>query len=131
MAQLITNAQKAKIFAVCNELGIDNDLLHELIFAVTGCHSLRNLTMAQGIMIIDRLEGKSAPAGMATYRQKCFIEALAKEIGWTEENGTVSMVRLEGFLKARFAVNSYKWLTVKKASEVIEALKDMKSRQKS
>lgn len=131
MVKSITNAQKAKIFALCRESGVDNDLLHELVYAQTGCDSIRQLTMAQGIMVIDRLEGRTTTMGMATPGQRRFIESLARQLGWVLENRKVDMARLEGFLKAKFQVGSYKSLTVKKASEVIEALKDMNVRNKS
>ena len=131
MAALITPMQRSKIFAEAKELGIDNELLHELVYAETGCRSLRMLTMVQAARVIDRLEGKTTPKGMATPKQKRFIESLLKQIGWTGDDGVPDMARLEGFLRARFNVDSYKWLTIKKASEVIEALKDMKARSKS
>ena len=131
MAALITAMQRSKIFAEAKELGIDNDLLHELIFAETGCRSMRMLTMVQAAKVIDRLEGKSTPKGIATPKQKRFIESLMKQLGWKLDDGTPDMTRLEGFLRARFKVDSYKWLTVGKASQVIEALKEMKERNKS
>lgn len=131
MAAMITPLQRSKIFALCNETGIDNDLLHELIYAEAGCTSIRQLTMAQAQMVIDRLEGKMSPKGMATPKQRRFIESLTRELGWMTADRKADMERLEGFLKARFKVSSYKWLTVKKAGQVIEALKEMKTRAKT
>lgn len=128
MAAMITPGQRSKIFAICKELGIDDDLLHELVYAETGCTSLRQLTMVRAMNVIDRLEGKNTPKGMATPKQKRFMEALARENGWALEDGSVDMDRLLGFIKARFKVESYQWLTSRKASQVIEALKDMKDR---
>lgn len=131
MAGLITRAQMAKIYALAAELGLDNDLLHELVSAETGRNSIKALTIPEAVLIIDRLQGHGTPKGMATPRQKRFIENLLKEIGWVVENGMPDITRLESFLRARFAVDSYQWLTVRKASEVIEALKDMRIRTKA
>lgn len=128
MAALITHRQMAKIYALSKELGLDNDLIHELVLAETGKNSLKALTVPEGILIIDRLQGHGTPKGMATPRQKRFIEGLLKNIGWVLEDGTADITRLEGLLRSKFGVDSYKWLTVKKASDVIEALKDMKTR---
>lgn len=131
MAGTITRAQMAKIHVLAAERGLDNDLLHELVSAETGRSSIKALTIPEAILIIDRLQGHGTPKGMASLRQKRFIESLLKEIGWVMENGMPDITRLEGFLRARFSVDSYQWLTVRKASEVIEALKDMKTRAKA
>ncbi len=110
MAGLITRAQMAKIYALSKELGLDIDLIHELVSAETGRNSLKDLTVLEGILIIDRLQGHGTPKGMATSRQKRFIG---------------------GLLRSKFRVDSYQWLTVRKAREVIKALKNMKVRIKA
>lgn len=130
MAGLITYRQLQKIYALSKELGLDNDLIHELVYAETGKDSIKALTVPEGILIIDRLQGHGTPKGMATPRQKRFIEGLLKNIGWVLEDGTADITRLEGLLRSKFGVDSYKWLTTKKASEVIEALKALKTRMK-
>ncbi len=126
----MTKAQRAKIFAVCREQAIDNDLLHELVYAETGCGSLKELSSLQAIQVIDRLEGQSTPKGMATASQKRYLEALLKEIGWTTPEGGADLSRLEAFVKSRYKVDSLKWLTSLAAGKAIEALKDMKARTK-
>lgn len=130
MARAMTKAQRAKIYAVCREQAIDNDLLHELVYAETGCSSLKELSGSQAILVIDRLEGRSTPKGMATAKQKRFLEALLKEIGWRLEDGSADWSRLEAFIRQQYKVDSLKWLTSKTAGKAIEALKDMKSRMK-
>lgn len=126
----MTRAQRAKIYAVCREQAIDNDLLHELVYAETGCCSLKELSGSQAIIVIDRLEGRSTPKGMATTKQKRFMEALLKEIDWRLEDGSADWTRLEAFVRQRYKVDSLKWLTSKTAGKTIEALKDMKERMK-
>lgn len=130
MAGTMTNAQRAKIYAVCREQAIDNDLLHELVYAETGCSSLKNLSSRQALQVIDRLEGRSTPKGMATPKQKRFLEALLKEVGWVLEDDSADWARLEAFIQNQYKVDSLKWLTSKTAGKAIEALKDMKARMK-
>lgn len=130
MAGTMTKAQRAKIYAVCREQAIDNDLLHELVYAETGCSSLKDLSGKQAISVIDRLEGRSTPKGMATAKQKRFLEALLKENGWVLPDGSADWARLEAFVQNQYKVDSLKWLTSRTAGKAIEALKDMKERMK-
>ncbi len=130
MTRAMTKAQRAKIYAVCRERGIDKDLLHELVYAQTGCSSLKELSGSQAILVIDRLEGRSTAKGMATARQKRFLEALLKEVGWTLPEGDADWARLEAFIQSQYKVDSIKQLTSKTAGKAIEALKDMKMRAK-
>lgn len=125
----ITRAQIAKIHVLAMEQGLDNDLLHELVSAETGRDSIKALTIPEAILIIDRLQGNGTPKGMASPRQKRFIEGLLKNIGWVGEDGRADIARLEkALLQEKFHVDSYKWMTVKTASQVIEALKEMRAR---
>lgn len=126
----MTKGQRAKIYAVCREQAIDSDLLHELVYAETGCSSLKELSSSQAILVIDRLDGQSTPKGMATIKQKRFLEALLKEIAWTLPDGGADWARLEAFVQNQYKVDSLKWLTSKTAGKTIEALKDMKARMK-
>ena len=126
----MTKAQRAKIFAVCRERAIDNDLLHELAYAETGCSSLKELSSSQALQVIDRLEGRSVPKGMATAKQKRFLEALLREIAWTTPAGGADWSRLEAFVQSRYKVDSLKQLTSRTAGKAIEALKDMKARMR-
>lgn len=132
MAGAITRAQMSKIYALSAELGLDNDLLHELVHAETGRDSIKALTIPEAILIIDRLQGNGTPKGMASPRQKRFIEGLLKSIGWVREDGKPDIARLEKeLLQKKFKVDSYKWLTVKKASEAINSLRDMQARARA
>lgn len=130
MGRTMTKAQRAKIYAVCREQAIDNDLLHELVYAETGCSSLKELSSGQALQVIDRLEGRSTPRGMATARQKQFLEALLKEAGWKLPDGSADWARLEAFVQNQYNEDSIKRLTSKTAGKAIEALKDMKARAK-
>ena len=83
------------------------------------------MTSREGIQVIDRLlrltgQEPKVPAGRATGNQKGLIRRLERELGWADDPA-----RLRGFLRARFGVESMNWLTDKKASAAIEALKAM------
>ena len=127
----VTYKQIAKIHALANELGLDEELLHALVLAETKRYSIRYLTVPEAMKVIDKLQGMVTPKGMATPKQRRFIEGLLKNIGWVLPDGKPDIAKLEKLLKSKFQTESYNWLTVKKASEVIEALKDMKNRQQS
>lgn len=130
MTRAMTKAQRAKIYAVCRERGIDKELLHELVYAQTGCSSLKELSGSQAILVIDRLEGRSTTKGMATIKQKRFLEALLKETGWTLPDGGADWDRLEAFIRSQYKAGGLKQMTSRTAGQAIEALKDMKMRAK-
>lgn len=125
--QGITSAQMRKIHMSARQNGMDDDLLHCHMAALIGKSSLKDLTIHEAIILIDSLEGKgSCPAqDAATPKQKHFIKGLAKELGWTDENGNPDMKRIDGICRQCAKVDSFRWLTKAGASNVIEALKGM------
>lgn len=125
----ITQAQLRKIYALSRERGIDSETLHAHVNALTKKASLKSLTIAEAVKVIDSLEGKAATTpGMMTAAQERYIMGMMKDMGWTDENGLPDMNRLQGFVRERFKVEHVKWLTSSKASQVIEAFKAMKAR---
>lgn len=129
MATMASSGQLRMIRALASRNGLDDDLLHEYIYAQAGVKSLRSLTMAQAISVIDKLNGKGGKTGMMTYKQESYIKALAKKLGWVTPENEADMERLTGFVKERFGVSSMRWLTSVRASKVIEALKAMLERK--
>lgn len=122
----ISYDQIKKIFALAREAGLDNEVLHELVTAVTGSESIKALTKRQGIRVIDRLNqilGHTTAADRATGKQVWQINKLAEELGWKDNPR-----RLRGFLESRQGVSHPKYLKLSQASDVIEALKAMKKR---
>jgi hypothetical protein len=53
---------------------------------------------------------------------------MAKDIGMVDEYGKLDENRLLGFIREKFQVERFEWLTSSKASQVIEALKAMNKR---
>lgn len=129
MAAKATTAQIRKIHVLAKERGMDADLLHLYIDSMVKKDSLAKLSISEAIKVIDGLAGKKAGEEMATRKQQWKITEQVKKLGWTDEKGNVEEVRLNGFLKERFGIGHFKWLTKKAASDVIEALKAMLNRQ--
>lgn len=129
----VTTSQIRKIYAMSKELGMDNELLHSFILNVTGMEHISKLTKYEAIEIIDRLEtiksGKPASStyryNMATQGQIYMIKSLEKSLGWDDNPR-----RLKGFMKKYTGVEELNWLTFKKASNLIEALKKVMYREK-
>lgn len=131
----VTYEQIKKIHVLANERGMDNDLLHEHMEMLVGKSSIRALTKQEAITLIDSLEGKAGNRNVkdrATARQLHYIYGLMKELGWTTEEGKLDLDRLNRFLrsdKAGFNLEDYRWLDIGTASNLIEALKAMITRE--
>jgi hypothetical protein len=126
----ISDGQVRMLYALARKAGMDNDLLHAKVKALTGgCEHISHLTSLQGILIIERLQQeagetpkpKAVPNDRATIAQRNLIRVLACELGWDAE-GT----RLRAFLEKCFGVSDVQFLTAAKTSSVIEAMKAMK-----
>lgn len=123
----ITPAQIRKIYAVCRERGVDSDLLHEHIAALTGRESIRAMTVMEAVRVIDSLSGRNRaqmPDG-ATARQRHYIDGLMRTLGWVDGDGNPETGRLDGMCRKYCNLDSHKWMTKRNASDIIEALKNM------
>lgn len=123
----ITNAQIRKIWVEVKKQALNEDDLYALV-GVFEKESLKNLTKAEAITLIDFLVQKSnefkieATKGMMTEAQAWKIEDYRQKLGWNTK-------ALESFIKKYAHVDHTKWLTVSKASSIIEGLKNIYSRQ--
>ena len=124
----ITPAQIRKIHLEARERGMDDDLLHIYIEQITGKRSIRELTIMEGVSVIDSFAGQDQ-AGGATMKQRHLIMKLCEELGWKDDSGKADKVRLNGFLSKRFKIDNINWLDRRTASKAIEALKAMKDRE--
>lgn len=121
---MATAAQKRMIWGIARKLHMNDGDLHSLAAGLTGCESIRQLNIQQAARVIDRL---NALAGRdrevpdrATKRQQARILAGARALGWAEEPR-----RLRGFLEKRWGVSDVRFLTLRQAGQVIEAMKAM------
>lgn len=131
----VTYEQIKKIHVLANERGMDSDLLHEHMEMLVKKSSIRELTKQEAIILIDSLEGKTGSRNVkdrATARQMHYIYGLMKELGWVDGDGKPDLDRLNRFLrsdKAGFNLEDYRWLNIGIASNLIEAFKDMVTRE--
>lgn len=118
----MTNAQIRMIYAMSKRLGMDRDELHCMVHGLTGCDSIRALSVKQGVRVIDRLNVlagvESEAPNRASKAQQRMILRLAEEMGWLGEPA-----RLRGFLEAKTGVSDVKFLSIDSARRIIEALK--------
>ncbi|MDD3410308.1 MAG: DUF1018 domain-containing protein [Eubacteriales bacterium] len=115
------------IYALARKADIDNELLHDNVKRITGCDSIKALSMTQAKAIINRLQEctgdkpRAAPMDRATNAQRGMIFALSRELGWGGDSP-----RLTAFLEKRFGVSSVAFLTTRQTGPVIEAMKSMR-----
>lgn len=128
MAEMMSAAQRGTIFALAKKAGMDNDALHDVVRLYTGRDSLKELTKTQAIWTIDALKrytGQAEPLGMVSSAQRGKVYALCRELGWTTSSGAIDMTRLEGFVAARYKIESLVWVDSATCGRLIEALKAM------
>lgn len=126
----ITQPQLRKIYASARERGLDSELLHGYVQALTGKESLKELTGREAAALIDSLEGKGATVrNPASPRQMAYIKGLMKGLGWTGADGSPDMERLDGMCRKYAKCGNHKQLDKSGASGMIEALKGMQGRE--
>lgn len=113
---MISNRQLSKIYVLVKEIGLNNDILHDLVKAMFNKTSLKKLSFIEAGRLIERLGGKNS--------QENYIRNLEKQIGWAE-----NPERLKGFIKGMFKKDSLNKLNKTEKSKLIEALKNMKGRK--
>lgn len=118
----LTGKQIQKIYAMARVSGLDDDALHDVVYGLTGCESIRRLSKQQAIRVIDRLNalagGRKDTPNRASEAQQLYILRLAREMGWTRD-----AVRLRSFLERKAGVSDVKFLKIDDARRIIEALK--------
>jgi len=128
----LSDAQRGKIFKLAAEKGLDNEMLHAYIFSLVGKSSIKELSKRDAMTIIDALIGKTQNAiHMISNKQQKYIEGLAKNYGWVDENNNLNRKKLSAWLEGKYGCSDITWLTSKKASDAIEGLKAMISREKA
>lgn len=119
-----STAQLRMIYGLSHKAGIDDDALHSIAARVAHQSSLSKLTGWEAGRVIDYLKrftgGADEGEGRATEKQRGKIFALARAMGWMENEK-----RLRAFLEARYRVSDVRFLSHEQAGLVIEALKAM------
>ncbi|OQB15732.1 MAG: hypothetical protein BWY15_00445 [Firmicutes bacterium ADurb.Bin193] len=130
-----------RIYACARECGMNNDLLHILVFRETGKTSIKQLSCTEAMKVVGALEGPPRSGtqrsgteaekiperkGMITQKQYNMIVRLSYVLGW---NGNIK--RINGFVKKYTGIESVKWLTKYQAGNVIEGLKKLEERSEA
>lgn len=126
----ITPAQMRKIWAVAKERGLEQEDIRQMAKVISGMDSVSQLTKAEAIQLIDRLEGrrpfvkKQEYGNMATAKQLWKINELTAALGWND-----NPKRLEAFMLKYAGVAKAAWLTKRKAIGLIDGLKKIIERR--
>ena len=125
---MISTAQMRMMYSLAKKNGRDDVKLHRLVKAVSTKDSIKQLTMGEAKKVIDVLlyeGGQTKPniPDRATENQRRMILDMARQLGLLND-----MKRFRRFLEAKFGVPDIAFLTIPKASAVIEALKAMEKR---
>lgn len=119
--------QNRKIWASAKELGLEEEVLRDIVERATGQRSISSLTRKQANAVIEdlnRLAGKrkttsSYRPGMASPAQIRKIRALEHELGWSSDPR-----RLQAFMKKYCGgIVRLEWLRAEQANKLIESLK--------
>jgi len=132
----ITEKQLKMIWTLARQLGMDSELLHTMVFDVTGKDSLKKLTVPEAVGVIDglvddgarirRKRKKRVKVGpnvieLLTGEQIRLIEYLVDQLGWDNPK------QLTGF--NRRVIKKERICTIKEASKIIEGLKAILGRK--
>ena len=112
------------IWSIGTKIGMDSEEIHAVVYKQVGKDSIKKCTDRQLEMVISALKYignmQDAQRGKTTMKQRKYIEDLEYRLGWS-----TSPERMRGFLKKQYGVEHVEWLSVKQASDLIEALKGM------
>ena len=138
--------QCQRIFGLAKLLGLDNGLLHERVYEVTGKESIKQLSFYEAEAVIKNLEGYCRPEakspakkkrwkqyafgfsfyrpGMATPSQLEFIRAMMLEMQKLSPGEASLDDRLRGWLQKYGKVDDLVFLDVRNARNIIDGMKN-------
>lgn len=117
--------------AKSEELNLDDEMLHNIVWQETGKESISKLTEAEIKKVcISLIRKKESALGIQTVKgnpvtqdQRKRIFNLTKKLGWSD-----NPARLNGFVKSKFKIDKVEWLNAQQCSILIEMLKAMLKR---
>lgn len=131
---MITQGQRKRIYGLANERGVDTDVLHALVWAMTKKEHLSDLTVREAMQVIAYLSGEDSHSNqptleLMTKKQRGMILHLAAKLGWVEDDGRlVDLNRLNGFVRKEYATLYFFNLSRSNACKCIETMKSMLQR---
>jgi hypothetical protein len=137
----MTTAQNRAVWASANKLGIDSEMLHDIVQEMFGVDSLKKVNEVQAIYLLRRLNNNNSPYsylpknpyGMeyASHKQIAKIKALFNECGFQEPKRKEWLFRAKS-LKSEMNISSMssdeivKKLKAKEATSLIASLVKVK-----
>jgi len=133
----ITGKQLKLLWVLARQLGMTDELLHEIVFKGTGRKSLKELSVLEAKVVIDNLVEDGAKVTkkrkprrnlpenvieLVTGEQIRLIEYLVDQLGWDDPR------QLIGFNKR--VIKKERIGTTREASKIIEGLKAILNRNK-
>lgn len=123
---MIDNKQKKAIWTAAKEKGLEKEDIYSVIYSISKKEHMTELTYVEAAKVLDKINNKNnrnySGPGKITSNQKDMINDLVNKLSWNEE-------RLNGFVKSKYKVEVINWLSMKQASNCIEALKNMIKRK--
>lgn len=123
---MIDNKQKKAIWTAAKEKGLSKDDVYSVILNTAKKEHMTELTYVEAAKVLDKINNKNnrnySGPGKITSNQMNMINDLVNKLGWNEE-------RLNGFIKSKYKLEVINWLSMKQASNCIEALKNMIKRK--
>ena len=123
---MIDNRQKKAIWTAAKEKGLSKEDLYSVILYISNKDHMTDLTYVEAAKVLDKINNRNSRnysgPGKITNNQINMINDLVNKLGWNEQ-------RLNGFVKTKYKVEVIKWLSMKQASNCIEALKNMIKRK--
>lgn len=132
MSDKLTGGQLRMIWMTAKDKGLDEDTLRALVNRETGSTSISKLTKAQAAQVINAMAEDSVRSkrrhanldgrpNMATGAQARKIEAMWAERSRADDKAA----SLREFLRHKFTVEDLRFLSRRRASDVIHALEKM------
>ena len=129
----VTKSQLKYIFLCAKKLGLDNQLLHDVVYATTSKKSISKLTSGEAGNVIDVLARQAFPNApkkrasnivyLISAEQRDKILELLLPMGWNEQKADA--------LSTKMYKKPMRHLTMRQAQGLIEALKSILSRNQS
>lgn len=130
----MTSGQRKHIYGLAREKGIDTDVLHALVWAMTRKEHLSELSSQEAMQVIGYLCGEDSHSNkpaleLMTKKQRGMILHLAAKLGWVKDGGeAVDLLRLNGFVRKEYATVYFFNLSRSNACKCIECMKAMVQR---
>lgn len=117
-----------KIWATARSIGMEREDVYNVLQRETGKESMRKCTqkeLERVLLSLQSVQGFDNFRGnRATKKQLWKIGQLEQQLGWQDKP-----LRMQGFVKKYYRVESIEWLTLAQAWRLIESLKKLAEKE--